>query len=191
MHTLSDNPIICPLHSCCRKATETHLSDLFLFIFSLFTFTHITTTFLRPIISICVPYWYIPLLQKKLQNLTCLNSERRLLTASLLRQLLGSFLPLGASFPLLGTAFAVKTCAVLRGQDVLYEEGGQRSDWDGHFHPVIHHKPERNLSVAAAAECLLTHVHGLSLYQSRDRTGQGGTGGQDGGVTGQDWAGLL
>lgn len=75
---------------------------------------------------------------ESVQELTCLHSKRRLLRAELLWKHFRFIFPLRASLHLLRTAFAVKSRAILDGEDVLYEEGSQRLDRVRHFHPVIH-----------------------------------------------------
>lgn len=120
------------------------------------------------VISVC----YIPAIDR-LQELTCLHSKHCLLRAELFWQLVRFFFPLWTSFQLLWTALAIKSWAVLNGEDVFYEERRQRFDCVRHFHPVIHKSEASQCQRAAAAGdvveavCLLTHSHGLNLYESR------------------------
>lgn len=109
---------------------------------------------------------------ESLQDLTCLHFKCCPLRAEGLWQVLRSFSPLWTSFHLLWAALAIRYRAVLNGEDVLYEEGGQRFDRVRHFHPVIHKSGASQRQRAAAgavveAVCFLTRSHGLNLYKRR------------------------
>ncbi len=113
---------------------------------------------------------YIDFFGLSIHHLTCLHSTRCLLRAELLWKRFRFFLPLWTSFHLLWTAFAIESRAVLKGEDVLYEEGSQRFDGVRHFHPVIHKSEASQCQRAAAgveAVCLLTHC--LNLYKEQGR----------------------
>jgi len=116
--------------------------------------------------------YYIPAIERRLQDLTCLHSDGCPPGAEWLWEPFRSFAPLWTSFHLLWTAFAIKDRAVLKGEDVLYEERGHRFDCVRHLHPVIH-QPEASQGQRATgrdvveAVCVLTHSHALNLYKNR------------------------